>query len=85
MAVPGDSDPPAWGRADVMRMLIVVFGIVAVVVVLGWLVWARPRRGRQPEPIDALHDPAPPDPEATRHMADPPPGSRGDRERRGMP
>jgi hypothetical protein len=69
-----------------MRMLIVIFGILALlVVVVGTVVWARPGRSRQPEPIDAEHDPAPPDPEATRHMADPPPGSRGDRERRGMP
>lgn len=68
-----------------MRILLLVASLISVVVILGVLVAKRPGREPQPEPIDAHVDPEPPPPEATRHMADPPPGSRGDRERRGMP
>jgi hypothetical protein len=75
----------AVGYEPIMRILLLVASLISVVVILGVLVAKRPGREPQPEPIDAHHDPHLPAPEATRAMDDPPPGSRGDREEKGMP
>ena len=68
-----------------MRLLLIIAIVIAVFVVVGMLILRRPAPEHQTEPIDAVHDPDPPPPEQTRHMPEPPPGSRGDRERRGKP
>jgi hypothetical protein len=68
-----------------MRILLLIASLVSVLVIVGVLIAKRPAPERQPEPIDAQVDPDLPDPAATRHMDDPPPGSRGDREQKGMP
>jgi hypothetical protein len=68
-----------------MRLLLILSVLVALIVFVALLVMRRPGREPQPEPIDATREPDLPDPETTRHMADPPPGSQGDREQKGMP
>ena len=68
-----------------MRILLVIASLASVLIVVSFLVAKRPGREPQPEPIDADRDRPLPDPDTTREMADPPPGSRGDRERKGMP
>lgn len=68
-----------------MRILLIVAIVVAVAVLIVTMVLRRPGPERQVEPIDATEDPDPPTPEETRHLGDPPPGSRGDREQKGMP
>ena len=68
-----------------MRLLLIIAMVVAVAVLIGTFAVRRPGPERQVEPIDATEDPDPPSAETTRHMPDPPPGSRGDREQRGMP
>lgn len=68
-----------------MRLVLIVAIVVAVIVLVAMLTMKRSGPERQVEPIDADRDPRPPAPETTRHMADPPPGSRGDREQHGKP
>jgi hypothetical protein len=68
-----------------MRILLIIASLASILIVVSVLVAKRPAREPQPEPIDADVDPGLPEPDATRTMSDPPPGSRGDRERKGMP
>lgn len=68
-----------------MRWTLIIAIFIAVPIVIGMYALRRPGREHQAEPIDATTDPDPPSPEATRHMTDPPPGSRGAREQDGMP
>jgi hypothetical protein len=68
-----------------MRLALIVAIVISVIVIVAMLTMKRPGPEHQVEPIDADHDPHPPSPEATRHMSDPPPGSRGDREQHGKP
>ena len=68
-----------------MRWILLIAIVIAVPILIATFVARRPAPEHEPETIDAETDPTPPSAEATRHMADPPPGSRGDRERKGMP
>ncbi|MGY6501432.1 MAG: hypothetical protein ACXIVQ_11150 [Acidimicrobiales bacterium] len=68
-----------------MRWMLIIAIFVAVPIIIGMYAMKRPGRQPQAEPIDAAHEPDLPDAETTRHMSDPPPGSRGAREQDGMP
>lgn len=68
-----------------MRWILIIAIVIAIPILIATFVVRRPAPEREPETMDAEAAPTPPPPEVTRRMADPPPGSQGDREQKGMP